>query len=335
MNPNNLFILEEEEDFFNDKNKIQNISNDLHPFLFLPNGENFQSFDKFSQQMSDNIILEHMQNIMNTPQIDLLEDDEKDSIDEVYLIKEQNNSKMELQSTDNSTKTITLSQNENSIKKEAFFFKKINFKTLLYRKRGRKEKNNTIKKLKKKCHGPGDFDNIQRKIQVHFITFLISLANDAIKTFLGNKVKYHFRDIKYNIKKIVNHDYVEYLKKVNYSDILQFAISPKNKKYDENSNQKLYKRLIEESDLFKKILDKKYLYIFQKYYLDLKGNESETDFEGIKIKLSNKTKPFTHLLQKNESEKNKFNNVVKDVYFSDVNYLIEKKFVTKKFIVNK
>lgn len=335
MNPNNLFILEEEEDFFNDKNKIQNISNDLHPFLFLPNGEIFQSFDKFSQQMSDNIILEHMQNIMNTPQIDLLEDDEKDSIDEVYLIKEQNNSKMELQSTDNSTKTITLSQNENSIKKEAFFFKKINFKTLLYRKRGRKEKNNTIKKLKKKCHGPGDFDNIQRKIQVHFITFLISLANDAIKTFLGNKVKYHFRDIKYNIKKIVNHDYVEYLKKVNYSDILQFAISPKNKKYDENSNQKLYKRLIEESDLFKKILDKKYLYIFQKYYLDLKGNESETDFEGIKIKLSNKTKPFTHLLQKNESEKNKFNNVVKDVYFSDVNYLIEKKFVTKKFIVNK
>ena len=324
MNPNNLFILEEEEDFFNDKNKIQNISNDLHPFLFLPNGEIFQSFDKFSQQMSDNIILEHMQNIMNTPQIDLLEDDEKDSIDEVYLIKEQNNSKMELQSTDNSTKTITLSQNENSIKKEAFFFKKINFKTLLYRKRGRKEKNNTIKKLKKKCHGPGDFDNIQRKIQVHFITFLISLANDAIKTFLGNKVKYHFRDIKYNIKKIVNHDYVEYLKKVNYSDILQFAISPKNKKYDENSNQKLYKRLIEESDLFKKILDKKYLYIFQKYYLDLKGNESETDFEGIKIKLSNKTKPFTHLLQKNESEKNKFNNVVKDVYFSDVNYLIEK-----------
>ena len=188
--------------------------------------------------------------------------------------------------------------------------------------------------MKKKLHGPGDFDNIQRKIQVHFITYLIKLANDIIKTILGNKVKYHFRDIKYDIKKIVNHDYVEYLKKVNYSDILQMVISPKNKKYDENSNKKLYKKLIEESDLFKKIFDKEYLYIMQKYYFELKGNETEIDFDGIKIKLSNKTKPFPHLLQKNESEKNKFNNVAKDVYFSNVNYLIEKKFVTKKFIIN-
>lgn len=335
MNQNNLFLLEEEGEFFNEKNKIQNIANDTHPFPFLSNGVNFQSFDKFNQPISENITLEHIKNIMNTPQIDLIEEEEKDTMDEVYLIKEQNNSKLELQSTDNSTKTVTLSQSENSIKKEDIFLKKINFKTMLYRKRGRKEKNNTSKKMKKKCHGAGDFDNIQRKIQVHYITFLIRFANDAIKTILGNKEKLHFRDIKYNIKKIVNHDYVEYLKKVNYSDILQMVISPKNKKYDESSNQKLYKKLVEESDLFKKIFEKKYLYILQKYYLELKGNESETDFDGIKIKLSNKTKPFTHLLKKNESEKDKFNNVVKDVYFSDINYLIEKKFVTKKFIINK
>ncbi len=335
MNQNNLFLLEEEGELFNEKNKIQNIANDTHSFPFLSNGVNFQSFDKFNQPISENITLEHIKNIMNTPQIDLLEEEEKDTMDEVYLIKEQNNSKLELQSTDSSTKTVTLSQSENSIKKEDIFLKKINFKTMLYRKRGRKEKNNTSKKMKKKCHGAGDFDNIQRKIQVHYITFLIRFANDAIKTILGNKEKLHFRDIKYNIKKIVNHDYVEYLKKVNYSDILQMVISPKNKKYDESSNQKLYKKLVEESDLFKKIFDKKYLYILQKYYLELKGNESETDFDGIKIKLSNKTKPFTHLLKKNESEKDKFNNVVKDVYFSGINYLIEKKFVTKKFIINK
>ena len=334
MNQNNLFLLEEEGEFFNEKNKFQNIANGIHPSLLLSNGINFQSFDKFNQPISENITMEHIENIMNTPQIDLLEEEDKDSMDEVYLIKEQNNSKVELQSTDSSTKTVTFSQSENSPKKEDFFCKKINFKTMLYRKRGRKEKNNTSKKMKKKCHGPADFDNIQRKIQVHFITFLIKLANDTIKTILGNKVKNHFRDIKYGIKKIVNHDYVEYLKKVNYSDILQMVISPKNKKYDENSNKKLYKKLTEESDLFKKIFDKEYLYIMQKYYLELKGNETEIDFDGIKIKLSNKTKPFPHLLQKNESEKDKFNNVVKDVYFSDVNYLIEKKFVTKKFIIN-
>ena len=335
MNQNNLFLLEEEGEFFYEKNKIKNIVNDIYPSILLSNGINFQSLDKFNQPISENITLEHIENIMNPPQIDLLEEEEKDTMDEVYFIKEQNNSKVELQSTDSSTKTVTFSQSENSLKKEDIFFKKINFKTMLYRKRGRKEKNNTSKKIKKKRHGPADFDNIQRKIQVHFITFLIKLANDIIKTILGNKVKYHFRDIKYGIKKIVNHDYVEYLKKVNYSEILQMVISPKNKKYDENSNKNLYKKLIEESDLFKKIFDKEYLYIMQKYYLELKGNETEIDFDGIKIKLSNKTKPFPHLLQKNESEKDKFNNVVKDVYFSNVNYLIEKKFVTKKFIINK
>lgn len=335
MNQNNLFLLEEEGEFVNEKNKIQNTVNDIHQYLFLSNGVNFPFFDKFSQPIPENITLEHIENIMNTPQIDLLEEEEKESMDDIYLIKEQNNSKIELQSTDNSTKTVTFSQSENTTKKEDFFFKKINFKTMLYRKRGRKEKNNTLKKMKKKCHGPGDFDNIQRKVQVHFITFLIKLANDIIKTILGNKVKYHFRDIKYDLKKIVNHDYVEYLKKVNYSEILQMVISPKNKKYDENSNKKLYKKLVEESDLFKKIFDKKYLYILQKYYLELKGDETEIDFDGIKIKLSNKTKPFPHLLQKNESEKDKFNNIVKDVYFSDVNYLLEKKFVTKQFIINK
>ena len=126
MNQNNLFLLEEEGEFFNEKNKFQNIANGIHPSLLLSNGINFQSLDKFNQPISENITLEHIENIMNTPQIDLLEEEEKDSMDEVYLIKEQNNSKVELQSTDSSTKTVTFSQSENSPKKEDFFCKKIN-----------------------------------------------------------------------------------------------------------------------------------------------------------------------------------------------------------------
>ena len=58
---------------------------------------------------------------MNIPQIDLSEEEEEDMMDEVYLIKEQNNSKIELQSTDNTTKTVTISEKENSIKKEDIF----------------------------------------------------------------------------------------------------------------------------------------------------------------------------------------------------------------------
>ena len=329
MNPKNVLLFDDEDEFINEKNKIQDINSGIYLNLFLSNEANFLSFNELNHQIYENITLEHLKNIMNPPQI---EEEEKDMMDQVYYIKEQNNSKIELKSTDNTdntTKTVSISENENSIKKEDIFYKKINFKTILYRKRGRKENE---KKLNKKSHGSSDFDNIQRKIQVHFITFLIQFANDIVKSILGNKKNYLFMDIKYNIKKIVNHGYIESLKKLNYSDILQKPISRKNKKFDENSNKKLYEKLIEESEIIRKIFDKKYLYIFQKYYFCLKDNEIETDFDGIKIKLSNKTRPFTHLLRKNENEKDKFKNVVQDVYFSDINYLIGKKFVTKNFV---
>ena len=54
---------------------------------------------------------------------------------------------------------------------------------------------------------------------------------------------------------------------------------------------------------------------------------SKINFEGEKIALSMKTKGFHHLLEKNGFSK-KFNNIIKDVYFTDVNYLSDKKFMT-------
>ena len=51
-----LFLLEEKEAFFNEKNKFQNILYDIHPKLLTSNGINFQSLDKFNQPISENII---------------------------------------------------------------------------------------------------------------------------------------------------------------------------------------------------------------------------------------------------------------------------------------
>ena len=77
---------------------------------------------------------------------------------------------------------------------------KIAFKTVLYHKRGRKKEKKSCNSL----HSSGDFDNIQRKIQVSFINFLISLANDAIKTLIGKQCKFYFKDIMYKYKKKAN-----------------------------------------------------------------------------------------------------------------------------------
>ena len=267
---------------------------------------------------------------MDQPKLDLNEDDDFDTVESIYFIKNHNNSKLELQSTDNTTKLLSsLTSEPISEKKETIYNKKINFKTMLYHKRGRKEKNDSCLNKKKKCHSSSDFDNIQRKIQVHYINFLIRLANDILKSILGKKNKLQFKDVNYEIKKIVNHKNVEYLKTLNYSDILQMKISPKNKNFEENNNKNAYLNACQNTEKLKKIFDKKYTYIFQKYYYSLKSNEKEVYFDGIKINLNSKTKAFFNLLKKNETEKDKFISIVNDVYFSNINYLIEKKFVIK------
>lgn len=50
------------------------------------------------------------------------------------------------------------------------------------KKRGRK-----TNKINKKINSSSDFDNILRKIQVHFLNFITSLLNDIIFNFLGKK----------------------------------------------------------------------------------------------------------------------------------------------------
>ena len=49
---------------------------------------------------------------------------------------------------------------------------------ILKKKRGRER----TKNLGKAVHGKDDFDNLQRKIQVHFQKFLINFCNDALVT---------------------------------------------------------------------------------------------------------------------------------------------------------
>ena len=58
------------------------------------------------------------------------------------------------------------------------------FSTRHYKKRGT---NVPSKSFLEKKHGRDDFDNLQTKIQVHFINFLINLLNDAVKAKFNSK----------------------------------------------------------------------------------------------------------------------------------------------------
>jgi len=267
-----------------------------------------------NENINNDINLKEMENIMkDRPKNDFDEDDST----EIYFTK---NGKIDLQSTDCSTKLFSLTENKDENYKSYF-------RTILHKKRGRKkEEEGNIKN--RKCHRSDDFDNIQRKIQVSFISFLISLANDLLKNIFGQKTKFHFKNIDYELKKIVNHEYIELLKKSKYSDIMKMRISPKNKKYDKYENKKTLNKVCKYSPFLMNFFRNNYLYIFQKYYCAIINNKNEVDIDGFKVILSPKTKTLYNLLIKNESNKKKFNNVIKDVYFSEINYNNNKKFIT-------
>ena len=272
--------------------------------------------ESISTEMGSNISLKEMENIMkDSPKNDFDEDDSTD----IYFNK---SSKIDLQSTDCSTKISSLTDKDEICKDF--------FRTVLHKKRGRKkEKEEKDEKTKKnkKCHSSDDFDNIQRKIQVSFISFLIRFANDLLKNIFGQKTKFHFKDVDYELKKIVNHKYIEYLKKSNYSDIMRMRISPKNKRFNKFENKETLNKVCKYSPFLKKFFRNNYLYIFQKYYCTIINNKEEVDIDGFKVTLSPKTKTLYNLLVKNESNKKKFNSVVEDVYFSEINYNNNQKFV--------
>ncbi len=254
---------------------------------------------------------------LNEPQNSLDEDENEDESEDIYLIKKI---KSELHSTDSSKKILGTTEKKADIPSEKTYFK------LLSSKRGRKT-NNTNKKI----HGPADYDNIQRKIQVSFITFLIRFGNDILKSIFGKKTKYEFKDVDYKLKKTVNHDYCEELKKRTYSDIIQMKISPKNKNFLENTNEKTFNKICNYSDTLKKLFEKDYLQ-FQNYYCKIK-NEAIIDIDRIKITLSQRTKTKTlfNLLNKNKANREKFIIVIMEVYFSK-NYLnSDKKFIISPF----
>ena len=198
-------------------------------------------------------------------------------------------------------------------------------------KRGRKKPNeefdNTINS-KKRTHQKSDFDNLQTKIQVHFITFLKDISNDVLLTEFGeNKKEYHFKDISYDIKRKVNYKTSEKYKKSTIKDILQKKISNRYKKPNENSeneNKDILNEVCKKSNWLNDFFNMKYLNLFE-YYYNKEQPLKEFTFNEKNIILSSKTKSFHDLLLKNEDDKAKLIETARRVYFYGYNRLIGKK----------
>ena len=185
----------------------------------------------------------------------------------------------------------------------------------LRRKRGRKR----IKNFDKAFHGSNDFDNVQRKIKVHFLNFLINFCNDALVTDYGFS-PFTFKYINYKSKMNVNFENKEELKKSSIIDILNLEISSKFKTFNRFENKILLSKI--ESGWLNKLflLNNKELF---KFYYNNQNPLYKIVFENKEINLASKTKSFYYLLEKNKDKnlKQKFIETAKNVYLNgnDIN----------------
>lgn len=238
----------------------------------------------------------------------------------------------------NETNNLNIKENEIKAKPKIKLFKSIkcdkekqtgNNTTEMFKieeeeekRRGRKRKNETSSK---RVHDAFDYDNILRKIQVHYLTFIISLTNDLIEYFSPNSKDLKFKNLSYDLKKIVNHSYVEKLKEKQIGDIVKFRASSKNRRFSDNVNEIIFQKVCNLFPFMNNFFNMNYLELFKIYYFKSNGI---INFEGKSINLSKKTRVFSDLLEKNKEAAEKIQQIA-------INNFIENKDKQTIFVIKK
>ena len=167
-------------------------------------------------------------------------------------------------------------------------------------KRGRKA-TKLPKSKKNPEHNSFSYDNITSKIQIHFLTFLISFINDCVFSFSPNK-KIFFLNFHYKEKSKASSKYFNKLKNSSIKDLLKnMNISIKYKRYEKDIN-KINLEKLSQNDWFQNLIKFKYLDLSSFYYNDQEPLK-EISIYNKTINFSKKTKPFYDLLQRYEESK--------------------------------
>lgn len=159
-----------------------------------------------------------------------------------------------------------------------------------------------------KVHDNNSKDNLLRKIQNHYINFIIDFLNEYLKE--KNIDKNLFR-LDYSYKKKVNKNFVEELKTKNLRYIIITNISIKYTRHENDANKKCLEEIESCSEInkkneimdLKKLLDINYLDFFKKVYYKSNRDVDLKEF-GINaiIRLGKKVEMFNDLLNQNKSK---------------------------------
>ena len=172
------------------------------------------------------------------------------------------------------------------IKKETSSKKEL---VIAIKKRGRYKENPN---LKVKTHDKYSTDNLLRKIQVHYLTFIVDFLNEILSLLNCGK---KFLKLDYEFKKNVNKKNVEYLKEKKIKDIICNRISKKYRNV-EYYNKAIYEQ-IKDNTILNNMLSENYLTLFKKIYYKSQKIINLKEYGLDKnIVLSKKVKMFNNLL---------------------------------------
>lgn len=174
-----------------------------------------------------------------------------------------------------------------SLKKDSFM--------AIKKKRGKKKTNSD---LNDKPHDKYSPDNLLRKIQVHYLGFVIAFLNEILSFLKYNK---KFLKLGYDYKKNITKKNLEYLKDKKIIDVVCNQISKKYKKV-EYSNTIICEN-IKDDKILNKILSENYLTFFEKIYYKSNKIVNLKDY-GLdqNIALSREVKMFDDLLNGKDNE---------------------------------
>ena len=155
------------------------------------------------------------------------------------------------------------------------------------------------KYTKNKRHLPTDEDNILTKIQVHFLKFLIYFLNDCLFDYY-KKNKICFKKFAHKATSKVSSNHFNKMKNSTIYDIL--TETPISTKYKDNKNTNIeLADDLNQIDWFHKLFGLKFIELFYVYYNERKQLQKIFLFDR-EILLSNDTKSYYFLLEKNKKE---------------------------------
>lgn len=168
--------------------------------------------------------------------------------------------------------------------------------------KGRKKKRDKINKYDyAHIHNKFSPDNIKRKIQIHYISFLTDYLNFLLEYF---EYKEKFFDIDYQYKYKVNKKYDSFLKGISIGELISYKRSPKFSTYNEKHNINVYNK-VKNYPVINEILSENYITLFKDVYFQNKTIINLKKYGLNKNILLNtkKVKNFDHLLKENSTDK--------------------------------